>query len=902
MEEALGILGAELVAVRSSATAEDLPGRSFAGQYDTHLGVSGSKDCLRAVMKCWASLWTERACDYRAANGIDHAGVDMAVIVQELVPAEASGVLFTADPVTGRRDRIVIEAGFGLGEAVVSGKVSPDRMVILKDELRIVEHTVSAKTIEVVLDGKGGVRERPVDADRAVTSAIDEVVALRLGVLGMKAEKESGGPQDLEWAVRSGDVSILQCRPITALPDPPPTPGGLIRRLTGLLTKRDVARAEVPRTPRDGAEAPPAARAEAETGTKHAAEAEHVVAAEVTEAEHLPVPEESAAVEVSPAPGKPPGQAVGIQGKAKGGEKVEPPPAQFEPGGASREDRQVWTSANAAEVLPDVMSPMTWSAIRPIVYQLFSSLFGKFGADFDEHPLFRLIAGRAYFNLNTFIGCLRRVPGLGKKDFRELFGGDQRAMASLGKLNIPDEDIPDIHPGAWRAPLTLPHVVFDFLSHSPRSGRRFVDMIRKDTDVLCAVDPRSLTDEELAGESISVVNNILGSLHPLLFAGAGLGYSMSLFKICKWWFGGEGSAIAARLLSGLGGYEAADAGLNLWRLAVFARRDPEVEEAILSENDFAAVRAAVAGSRPGDEFLAKWNGLLRRHGHHTRGEMELMNARWSERPDCVLGILRGYVRGIGKADPVARARRVAAVRESLAAECRRKLRDPVKRLAFSFILRQAQRASPIRENLKSEMARRLALVRLLLLELGGRLAWRAVLAEPEDIFFLTLEELAPVLSGGPGFDVREAVAERRAEYETNLAVTPPPVVVGRLDAAGLAASGPDDAVDGTARQLTGVPVCPGVVEGPARVILQSGTEQVLPGEMLVAPSTDPGWAPYFLNAAAIVMDMGGLLSHGSIIARELGVPCVVNVGPATKVVRTGQILRLDGNRGVVEIL
>ena len=230
---------ADLAAVRSSATAEDLPGRSFAGQYDSHLGVAAPDECVAAIKACWASLWSDRAYEYREKNGIDHLAVDMAVIVQKLVRAEASGVLFTADPVSGARDRIVIESAFGLGEAVVGGRVSPDRVVVAKDELRVVESTVSRKTVEIVprraeglsaaaqagdqparhrrfgqpvcrrtgrrrVPGRRGTVERPVEAERAQMPAVDEVTALRLAVLGARIEKEFGCPQDVEWAVCSG--------------------------------------------------------------------------------------------------------------------------------------------------------------------------------------------------------------------------------------------------------------------------------------------------------------------------------------------------------------------------------------------------------------------------------------------------------------------------------------------------------------------------------------------------------------------------------------------------------------------------------------------------------------------------------------------------------------------------
>jgi phosphohistidine swiveling domain-containing protein len=182
--------------------------------------------------------------------------------------------------------------------------------------------------------------------------------------------------------------------------------------------------------------------------------------------------------------------------------------------------------------------------------------------------------------------------------------------------------------------------------------------------------------------------------------------------------------------------------------------------------------------------------------------------------------------------------------------------------------------------------------------LGHRLAARGVIAEADDMFFLWLEEIAPIVGGNAGFDVRARIAERKAEYERNLAISPPAIVVGRYDPA----KHLPDVIDSTSKELTGLAVSPGIVTGPARVILHAGTEQVLPGEILVAPFTDPGWTPYFIPAAGIVMDQGGLLSHGSIVAREYGIPAVVNVGPATRMIKTGQMIQVDGDNGVVRIM
>jgi pyruvate,water dikinase len=193
----------------------------------------------------------------------------------------------------------------------------------------------------------------------------------------------------------------------------------------------------------------------------------------------------------------------------------------------------------------------------------------------------------------------------------------------------------------------------------------------------------------------------------------------------------------------------------------------------------------------------------------------------------------------------------------------------------------------------------MALVRYLLLELGERLARRQLLAQPSDIFFLLIQEVDPVRLAQANFDVRQRVRARRAEYETNLLLRPPPLVIGRFDPQASAIEPPPGGI----RLLKGLAISPGVVTGPARVIIRSDTrEEVHPGEILVAPFTDPGWTPYFLRAAGIVMDQGGLLSHGSIVAREYGIPAVVNVGPATEIIRTGQRIEVDGNRGQVRIL
>jgi pyruvate,water dikinase len=775
-------LGAERVAVRSSATAEDLPGHSFAGQYDTHLDVTDLPTCLDTVKKCWASLWTYRAYEYRSRAGIGRLDVDMAVIVQELVAADASGVAFTADPVTADTNRLIVEACLGLGDALVSGAVTPDRFVLDKAGLDIVSRSIAGKTA----------------CDESTTPSVDDKTVRQVAELALKAEDAFDAPQDIEWAIAGDDLYLLQSRPITALP---------------------------------AAQSP--------------------------------------------------------------------------------EDRHVWTTANTGEVLPDVVTPLTWSMVEMFVPQLFNAILGGLGLDLGDTPLIRRIGGRGYFSLNTVAAIIRCFPGLGKKDVTRIFGGGQASSkvarmfgsvqagsAELVDLDIPDEDIPRLDFSLLRLAIRMPLFTVRFLFASSRRGERVVADLRARADALRRADMRSPSDSELA-ERMRAGLDALGRTIPDVALG---GFSMLFFTVldreCRKWFGEWGESAANRLLSGMGGIESAEAGLDMWRLAVAAHERPGVERAVLSDGEWKAVREKVAAAEGGDAFLARWAEFMDEHGHHTRGEIELSNPRRAETPDYILTAVRAYLARIDETDPLENHRRRAEERTALAAECRRRL-NPIRRALFSFYLGQAQRGSRVRENLKSAVVRYIAASRALVLEIGDRLASRGVVAHGDDIFFLTIDEADSLARGGSDAGVKERIAQRRAEYDACLTITPPAVVFGRFDPAEHVAH----ATDTGAALLKGLPVSPGFVVGRARVILRTDAdEHVLPGEILVAPFTDPGWTPYFLPAAAIVVDQGGLLSHGSIVAREYGIPAVVNVGPATTRIRTGQTIEVDGTRGTVRIL
>lgn len=786
---ALALVPDSAWAVRSSATVEDLPEASFAGQHDSFLNVRGADAVVTAVKRCWLSLFSERAISYRMRKGIARDGAQMAVIVQQLIPADAAGVMFTKDPTGGDADSIFIEAAFGLGEAVVQGKVMPDRIELSRSELRVTRRETGSKGIQIVAGGNG-IREEPLAAAKAGATVLDDETATRLAGLGLEVERRLGGPADIEWSVQGGKLWLLQARAVTSLP----------------------------------------------CGSS-----------------------------------------------------------------STFADRQIWTNANAGEVLPDVVTPMTWSLVRCFVQYLFDNWFRAFGIQVRDEQLLGLIAGRGYFNFNTACALGRLVPGLKARTMEILFGGHQDALVALQRIKLSNADLPRIEIRRWKVMINLPIITLRMSFYSTPRGLAAVEKVRRMNEDLARIQPEERTERELlAVIRKSFAPEVLvrrGAIEAIGFAGV---YYAALFGLSERWFGADGHRIANRLLAAVGDMHDVVAGHELWQLAEQAADEPEIKNALLGERTFTAFASRLEAGRGGRAFLDQWNTFLRRHGHHTRGEIELSNPRWSECPDFVLNLVRGYVEGMntGHPDPITRRDALAGERIVLENDCLGRLRNPLKRAVFRFVLRRARNGGLIRENLKSELVRWLTCLRRFLLELGRRLAAHGRLAEANDIFFLELSELQDNSFWDSETDLRARVAGRRAQYEQHLKINPPAVIVGRFDPDTFV---PDIAESGK-RVFHGLGVSAGKATGRARVILRSDMDvRLQPGEILVAPFTDPGWTPYFVAAAGIVMDMGGLLSHGSIVAREYGIPAVVNVGPATQIIRTGQWLEVDADQGVVKV-
>jgi pyruvate,water dikinase len=424
--------------------------------------------------------------------------------------------------------------------------------------------------------------------------------------------------------------------------------------------------------------------------------------------------------------------------------------------------------------------------------------------------------------------------------------------------------------------------------------------MRLQTAELARVDLERMSTADLAG--------FCGRMLSLEFEGWDLLYlatqavALPFFqKACHDWLADPHLTLGYRLFAGLGGLPEVEAGLALWRLAALARADELTQDVVTKGGDWTQTRRRLAQTEHGRQFLAAWAEFMTEHGHHCRGELELINARWCEQPDYILGLLRGYVNSAGRLNPPENQECLAKERLRLTEACRRRLRHPVKRWIFQVSLKRAQQLAVNREVWKDQAVRRIHILRRILVILGHRLSGQGVLGTSDDIFFLETGELHRILHGDANFDVRDCVRRRRLEYEIHRQIPAAPGIV-RGSAHGKSAT-PNPRRDGEEDTLKGIPVSPGIVTGRARVILRDDDhEQILPGEILVAPFTDPAWTPYFVTASGVIMEQGGILSHGSIVAREFGLPAVTNVEAVTRRLRTGDWVELDGDRGRVTVL
>ena len=806
IEHAYAALGTDVpVAVRSSATAEDLPSASFAGQQDTYLNVVGAAAVVDAVRNCWASLWTDRAVSYRAELGIDASTVALAVVVQRMVDAATAGVMFTANPLTGRRLQAVIDASPGLGEAVVSGSVNPDHFVVDPDTGRIIERRLGDKRL-LVRSLPGGGTETLDMPDAGTDACLTDRQAAELARLGLRVERHFGSPQDTEWAIDSdGRLWLTQSRPITTLyPLPervsarPGTRVYLCFSLAQGLTR--------PITPMGLA-------------------AFRLIASSVARAARFDVPE--------PRNGPPPYAEVGQR-------------IYFDLTTVAR-------STTGRRIVPrvfDVMEARSAAVLRRVF----------------EDPRFTVTS-------RTPIGLLRHV--------------------------VPAA----VH---FRAPETLLRALF-----RPDAALRRVNRFARELGESLVLGPGATPLQRL-DHAESILSNRLFSIVPAVLPLPALGFAM-LGLTGKLLNGHKRWDELQKVLRGLPNNVTTEMDLELWRLATEIRDDGGSSTVLRNQAPAALAGQFKAGQLPA-VLQAGLARFMERYGQRAVAEIDVGMPRWSDDPTHILGVLANYLRleDSSLAPDVqfsASAEQAEETVERLVAEARSRgrLRGAVVRAA----LRRARLFAGLRELPKYEIVVGLAEVRHQLQQVGAALAAAGSIAAPDDIFFLDFVEARQGLDGqatGPGSaavpddpaDLRNLVASRREAYARELERRHVPRLLlsdgTEPEAVPSGATGAAPAVPGT---LTGSPASAGIVSAYARVILDPVGAHLEPGEILVAPSTDPGWTPLFLTAGGLVMEMGGPNSHGAVVAREYGIPAVVGVPDATVLLSSGQKITVDGAAGTV---
>jgi rifampicin phosphotransferase len=750
-------------AVRSSATAEDLPAASFAGQQDTYLNVLGPSAILQHVSRCWASLFNERAITYRLWNGFDHREIRMAVVVQQMVFPQAAGVLFTADPVTSNRKVASVEAGFGLGEGVVSGLVHADVYKVRDGD--VVAKAIATKELAIRASPAGGTEEQAIEPERRAQPALTDAQIVRLAQLGRRIEAHFGHPQDIEWCLVDDEFHIVQSRPITTL---------------------------------------------------------------------FPIP------------------------------------------AAGDEANRVYISVGHQQMMTDPMKPLGlsfWQLTTP-------------------RPMAEA-AGRLFVDVTHALGSPTSRAGLltlaGRSD--PLIGDALQTIVERGDFipTLPDEGPDGTPAGSPLPPIEAdPAIVAELIERSQASiaalkrdistkgGSPLLDFIRADTQELRRIlfDPHSHQVFMGAMEATWWLNEHLQA-----------------------WLGEKN--VVDTLTQSVPHNVTSEMGLALLDVADVIRPHPDVVAFLQNVEDesFLDELPALAGGRQARDAIQAY---LDMYGMRCVGEIDITKPRWSERPTTLVPIILGNIKnfepGAGKRRFEQGRQRAWEKEQELLARLRALPDGEGKADEAKRMIDRVRTFIGYREYPKYGMVSRYFVYKQALLEEAERLVQAHVLRAKEDIFYLRFEELHDVVRTHQVDD--QLIRQRKGAFRSYQALTPPRVLTS--DGEAIAGTYRRDEVPAGA--LVGLPVSAGTVEGRARVILDIAQADLDADDILVTAYTDPSWTPLFVTIKALVTEVGGRMTHGAVIAREYGLPAVVGVEQATRLIRDGQRIRVHGTDGYVEVL
>lgn len=755
------------VAVRSSAPHEDLSAASFAGQYVSILNVKNEEELFEAIKKCWESAYSVQVQMYRENSGVQEGSPSMAVLVQNMIPAEIAGVLFTVDPLQSNSERIVIEATLGLGDVIAAGSISGFRMSANRNTFELAHFTDSANDW---------------------TNLYSKYAWKRLLQSGLQIENILGEPQDIEWAFEKGDFWILQSRPITGI--------------------------------------------------------------------------------------------------------------------GKKQSREIWSRANAGEIMPNVVTPLTWSIFKPVLqmaglYRSKSPLtihwrWAHPSGKWPDSP--RLFCGRAYMELGIVYMAFGCMPGVTPDILRRMLGFEYHLFTKDEiPVKRPRWHIMDVYRGVryWG----------EMLGFTKSMSKQAGDWTLNNKYLDCHV---SLSQMKDPAEIKKTIDNVLQETAKILglhiqctsmsFSAVGL-----LDGLLKHYFeadtiqGFESGLIADSQVMGT-----VQQNMAIWELAQTARKVPIVCDAIMKSESAEKIIADCESSQEAMQFKTLWALFILRFGNRGTEEFELATPHWDEDPSFVFDRIREVVKHqipSPQENLDSRNRKWCAecveIKEYLLMKGGRKEAWLFQRLIDAY-----REYVPLRENLKYLVVSRFNLLRKIFISLGKYLKDEGFLSCDKDIFFLQYEEICVLLSNDQcsNIDIQHIIRQRKELYNDNVKSTVPDLWLSicgqeKYYAVSLKAG---------MGVLHGIGCSPGILSGPACVLNYKEKENVIDsGCILVAPSIDPGLTPLFIGAAGLVTEIGGVLSHGATVAREYGLPAVVGVPRATEIIKNGQQITIDGSAGTV---
>ncbi|WP_439948737.1 phosphoenolpyruvate synthase [Bacillus subtilis] len=753
-------------AVRSSATAEDLPHASFAGQQDTYLNIIGVDAILQHISKCWASLFTDRAVIYRMQNGFGHSQVYLSVIVQRMVFPQASGILFTADPITSNRKVLSIDAGFGLGEALVSGLVSADCYKV--QDGQIIDKRIATKKLAIYGRKEGGTETHQIDSDQQKAQTLTDEQILQLERIGRQIEAHFGQPQDIEWCLARDTFYIVQSRPITTL---------------------------------------------------------------------FPIPE------------------------------------------ASDQENHVYISVGHQQMMTDPIKPLGLSFFLLTTAAPMRKAGGRLFVDVTHHlasPDSREVFLKGMGQHDQLLkDALMTI--IKRRDFIKSIPNDKTAPnPSRGNADMPAQVEND------------PTIVSDLIESSQTSIEELKQNIQ------------TKSGSDLFGfilEDIQELKKILFNPESSVVIRTAMNASLWINEKMNEWLGEKNAADT--LSQSVPHNITSEMGLALLDVADVIRPYPEVIDYlqhVKADNFLDELAKFDGGSKTRDAIY----DYLSKYGMRCTGEIDITRTRWSEKPTTLIPMILNNINNSG---PNSSHRKFEQGRQE-ALKKEQELLDRLKQLPdgeqkakeTKRMIDIIRNFSGFREYPKYGMVNRYFVYKQALLKEAEQLIEAGVIHEKEDIYYLTFEELHEVVRTHK-LDY-QIISARKDEYTLYEKLSPPRVITSD----GEIVTGEYKRENLPAGAIVGLPVSSGVIEGRARVILNMEDADLEDGDILVTSFTDPSWTPLFVSIKGLVTEVGGLMTHGAVIAREYGLPAVVGVENAVKLIKDGQRIRVHGTEGYIEIL